>query len=962
MAEYRFSAKIVSRGSGQSVIAKAAYNAREAIRDERTGQMKDYSRGKGLEFSGIFAPKNAPEWMKDRAKLWNAVELQEDGTTRHATAQLARNIELNLPHELNADQRLQLVRDFVREQFVRQGMVADVAIHAPHAHGDERNYHAHILLTLREIDGDGFSADKARHWNSKEFNLQWREKWAELGARYLVKAGFEQEAERYSYSHLTLKEQFRVAARRGDLAHAVTLDHEPTKHLGPQAAAMERRGVETERGQLHSETVEANKLRAELRDVEKQIEAEQQRQEQQQRETLPAAERKQPEPQRAETRGKGDTPPALSKTAGEIRMAYSLTGTGQEFANALEDRGLFLSELTQADADHLNREERERLKAKERQAPQPQKRDEWMAQAGGTGKLNPQQLDSANRSYEKWLEKRVPDEKGRPPMVFEKYVDFVQERHAEKEAGNATYERYKRAELVVVDRWGGVHQLTYSNTGDSFKDRAAHLKDIDRAPLFSVADARAVIDETQQHGRGAQAQRLKVELGKTESEIRLAYKLTATGQEFANALEDRGFILAHVNAADIATEKARTGAKEKWQELRQDELVVINQYGNVYRLSDRTTGDEWKARQERLADIDRTPLLSVTQGRAAAEDLQQHRRDERAQRLKVQLGKTDSEIRLAYKLTATGQEFANALEDRGLILAHTTAPDAERLNRWEAQRMKEQGRELQEYQKYRAGELAVVNQHGDVYKLTRSNTGDDPKATAARLKDIDRAALLNVSAAQGAMQQFRQDQREEKEQRKRDTYRPQEPPEELTGTAAKILLAHYRSDSARSFVAALSEKGIAVAITTKEDAERSQSAAAAAFMKGSYAPVYREGEIVAVTDRATVYRLNESTTGSKFADMQRYLRTLDTSQLRGIEAAKQMMHDRAAERGGAGPSIFGQRGGNREQDILDRAERRTMQNERAASTRETQHTVLDRATRRTMENERAQGPRNTRDR
>src|SRR5664280_3077973 len=113
--------------------------------------------------------------------------------------------------------------------------------------GDERNYHAHILLTLREIDGDGFSAEKARHWNSKELNLQWRDKWAELGARYLAKAGFEQEAERYSYSHLTLKEQFREAARRGDLAHADNLDREPTKHLGPQAAAMERRGVATER-------------------------------------------------------------------------------------------------------------------------------------------------------------------------------------------------------------------------------------------------------------------------------------------------------------------------------------------------------------------------------------------------------------------------------------------------------------------------------------------------------------------------------------------------------------------------------------------------------------------------------------------------------------------------------------------------------------------------------------------
>ena len=150
-------------------------------------------------------------------------------------------------------------------------------------------------------------------------------------------------------------------------------------------------------------------------------------------------------------------------------------------------------------------------------------------------------------------------------------------------------------------------------------------------------------------------------------------------------------------------------------------------------------------------------------------------------------------------------------------------------------------------------------------------------------------------------------------------------------------------------------------MTTKEDAERSQSAAAAAFMKGSYAPVYREGEIVAVNDLGTVYRLNESTTGSKFADMQRYLRNgLDTSTLRSIEATKEMMHDRAAERGGRGLlNISGP--GIHEQEILDRAERMTMANETAASTRERQRLVLDRAERRTMENERAQGPRNTRD-
>jgi len=366
MAEYRFSAKIVSRGAGQSVIAKAAYNARAALHDERTGALKDYSRGNGLEFSGIFAPEHAPEWMKDREKLWNAVELQEDGTTRRATAQLARNIELNLPHELNADQRRQLVRDFVREQFLRQGMVADVAIHAPDRHSDERNYHAHILFTLREIDGDGFSSQKARHWNSKALNLQWREKWAELGARYLEKAGFTKEAERYSYGHFTLPKQRSIALERGDLEHAEALDREATKHKGPHVAAMERRGMETERGQLDNDTLEENKLRAELREVEKAIAAEQRREKWHDRQDELKAPAQRPgivdfaldeERVKPQTRG---------RDAREIYAAFDESNRpkpfrsdafrARAFMNALDEQGIALASVTKEEAARSHRE------------------------------------------------------------------------------------------------------------------------------------------------------------------------------------------------------------------------------------------------------------------------------------------------------------------------------------------------------------------------------------------------------------------------------------------------------------------------------------------------------------------------------------------------------------------------------------------------------------------------------
>src|SRR5271166_5981225 len=103
MAIYRFSVSIVSRGAGQSVVAKAAYNAREKLRDERTGEMKDYSRGKDdILFSAIFVdPKhNAPEWTKDRAALWNAAVAAE----KRKDAREAEEVVVNRPLE-RADQR-----------------------------------------------------------------------------------------------------------------------------------------------------------------------------------------------------------------------------------------------------------------------------------------------------------------------------------------------------------------------------------------------------------------------------------------------------------------------------------------------------------------------------------------------------------------------------------------------------------------------------------------------------------------------------------------------------------------------------------------------------------------------------------------------------------------------------------------------------------------------------------------
>lgn len=231
MAIFHSAVSVVSRGKGQSAIAKAAYNAREKLRDERTGEWKDYSRAGEVQFSGIFAPKNAPEWTHDRTALWNAVERAEDGSTRPQQAQLARSMDLALPHELTDEQRRQLVTDFVREQFVRKGMIADVAIHRPGGEGDDRNHHAHILLTMREIGPDGFGP-KVREWNNRGNVERWREAWEHTTNRYLERHGHEERIDR------------RTLEAQG-------IERDPTKHRGPHVDAMERKGLRTDR--LHGQ-------------------------------------------------------------------------------------------------------------------------------------------------------------------------------------------------------------------------------------------------------------------------------------------------------------------------------------------------------------------------------------------------------------------------------------------------------------------------------------------------------------------------------------------------------------------------------------------------------------------------------------------------------------------------------------------------------------------------------------
>lgn len=221
MAIYHLSMKIISRNSGYSAVASAAYRSGSLMLDERTGLTHDYTRKSGVAEAVILTPATAPAWCTNRAELWNAVEKAEC----RKNSQLAREIELAIPRELPQDAARETVLAFVRENFVSQGMIADVAFH----HMDKTNPHAHIMLTTRAVGPAGFGG-KVRDWNDRTHAETWRASWADHANRALANAGYQEEIDHRSYE------------RQG-------LEKTPGIHLGKSACAMETRGIETERGE-----------------------------------------------------------------------------------------------------------------------------------------------------------------------------------------------------------------------------------------------------------------------------------------------------------------------------------------------------------------------------------------------------------------------------------------------------------------------------------------------------------------------------------------------------------------------------------------------------------------------------------------------------------------------------------------------------------------------------------------
>lgn len=236
MAIYHATVKSISRGKGQSATAAAAYRAGIRIEDETTGLSHDYTRRGGVLSVDMLAPKGAPDWAADPSALWNAAEAVE---TRK-NARVGRELVVALPHELSPDARRDLACDIGQMLVERYGVAVQVAVHAPDKGGDDRNFHAHILMTSREMTPHGLGGYAGKVLD--EFKAGAEEIKAlreDVGLRVnlaLMNAGLDSRVD-----HRSLEDQAQAALEAGNLTQARELDRLPTIKEGRAPGQREAR-------------------------------------------------------------------------------------------------------------------------------------------------------------------------------------------------------------------------------------------------------------------------------------------------------------------------------------------------------------------------------------------------------------------------------------------------------------------------------------------------------------------------------------------------------------------------------------------------------------------------------------------------------------------------------------------------------------------------------------------------
>lgn len=682
MAIYGCRVKIIGRSQGHSAVAAAAYRARDELADKRTGQHHDYTQAYGggdLAFAGIYAPKEAPEWTRDRAGLWNAVEAME---TRK-DSQLAREFQVDLPHELTEEQNRWLVQDFVKENFTRKGYVADVAIHRAHEWGDARNVHAHIMTTIRAVDENGFAAMKDEATNSKAQLREWRESWAQHLAHHLERHGFEKEAVRMAVGHLTLPRQQAEAIKRGDLEWAEQLDRLPQMHFGKAAAAMERRGIETDKGDNNREIARLNAARDQRAPLDERMAVEALGRLIQQSTTDEGQIRYTAHPAVA-----ADRQGELAAVREAMRDAWRESqGGALEFAIALGDRGLTLAETKRGrfvavdswgdwhalNADVLGAasgDAQQRLAAqfgkgadihlpstaevcdairkeqwlKERTEQRAEQRSHVVAEQRDKLADN-QSVQGINAAWQAMLnseDARFADTLRARGLILARVTDEdAAQSRQEQIAAQLQDEKPARAwqagQFVAVNQWGNAYALNEVTLNARQEDISAHFAYLDRTGAVqpSLANARLYAEESRllarEHWQEGRRQERAAALGKLEDvqTVRETWRQADSAPAFIAAMQEQGFVIARVDEWNAFRSRYSWDVAQSWNPdatppvYEAGELVAFSPRGLGFRLDGATLDDTRAA--DRLATAAAIALPDLDDARQMIRDAQPER-------------------------------------------------------------------------------------------------------------------------------------------------------------------------------------------------------------------------------------------------------------------------------------------------------------------------------------------------
>ena len=270
MSLYHLHVSRISRSAGQSVVASASYRSGEKLQDHYYGETHDYTHKGGIICSDIMAPEYVPQRLKNRETLWNEVEQIE----KHPKAQLAYSFDIALQTEFSMEENIALARQFIKENFIAKGMIADMAVHVPEKDGGIRNPHFHVMCPIRPITLQGewgekqhreyildengevkrdpfgksmFNAVPTTDWGRPETLEDWREKWAKMVNEEFRKKGMTERIDHQSYIEREINQV-------------------PQVHEGVAVRQMEKRGIRTQKGNLNRWIREINQMINELKE------------------------------------------------------------------------------------------------------------------------------------------------------------------------------------------------------------------------------------------------------------------------------------------------------------------------------------------------------------------------------------------------------------------------------------------------------------------------------------------------------------------------------------------------------------------------------------------------------------------------------------------------------------------------------------------------------------------------